>query len=40
VAGGTMLVRKGTRLIHIVYVACPCNTRAVIPLAKNLASAL
>jgi hypothetical protein len=40
VAGGTMLVRKGTRLIHIVYVTCPCNTQAVIPLAKNLASAL
>jgi hypothetical protein len=40
IAGGTMLVRKGTRLIRIVYVTCPCNTQAVIPLAKSLASAL
>jgi hypothetical protein len=35
-----MMVRKGDKLIRIMYMTCPCATDAVKPLAKKLADAL
>ena len=40
VAGAMMMVRKGDKLIRIMYMTCPCNTGAVTPLAQKLAAAL
>jgi hypothetical protein len=38
VSGDSLLmVRKGDKLIRIMYMTCPCGTEAVIPLAKMLA---
>jgi hypothetical protein len=35
-----IMVRKGDKLIRIMYMSCPCNTDAVKPLAKQLAANL
>jgi len=35
-----MMVRKGNKLVRIMYVTCPCGTEAVKPLAKEIADAL
>jgi len=35
-----MMVRKGDKLIRIMYMTCPCGTDAVKPLAKEIAGAL
>lgn len=35
-----MFVRKGDKLIRIMYTMCPCNTEAIKPLARKLADAL
>jgi hypothetical protein len=40
IAGAMMMVRKGDKLIRIMYTTCPCNTAAVEPLARKLAGAL
>ena len=32
-----MLVRKGDKLIRIMYSTCPCSLDAIKPLAKKLA---
>lgn len=35
-----IMVRKGDKLIHIMYMTCPCSTEQVKPLAKKLADSL
>jgi hypothetical protein len=35
-----IMVRKGDKLIHIMYTTCPCSTEQVKPLAKKLADSL
>jgi hypothetical protein len=39
-ADGIIMVRKGKNLIRIMYITCPCGTKEVIPLAKQLAASL
>jgi hypothetical protein len=39
-ADSMMMVRKGDKLIRIMYMSCPCNTAAIKPLAKRLADKL
>lgn len=39
-AGSMMMVRKGDKLIRIMYTMCPCNVEAVKPLAKKLSDRL
>jgi hypothetical protein len=39
-AGAVMLIRKGDKLIRIVYSTCPCAVNAIKPLAQELARAL
>jgi hypothetical protein len=39
-ADGMILVRKGNKLVRIIYLTCPCGTEAVKPLAKEIADAL
>jgi hypothetical protein len=39
-AGAVMLIRKGDKLIRIVYSTCPCTLNAIKPLAQELAAAL
>jgi hypothetical protein len=31
-----MFVRKGDKLLHIIYTGCPCATKDVVPLARQL----
>jgi hypothetical protein len=38
VAGASMMVRKGDKLIRIMYSTCPCTMEAIKPLAQKLAS--
>ena len=35
-ADSMMFVRKGDKLIRIMYMSCPCNTDAIKPLAKEI----
>jgi hypothetical protein len=37
---GMIMVRKGNKLIRIMYITCPCGTEQVKPLAKEIANAL
>jgi hypothetical protein len=39
-ADGMLMFRKGTKLVRIMYLTCPCGTEAVKPLAKELADSL
>jgi len=39
-ADGVIMMRKGKNFVRIMFVACPCNTDAVKPLAKEIADAL
>jgi hypothetical protein len=39
-AGAMMMVRKGDKLIRIMYSTCPCSVEAIKPLAKTLANRL
>jgi hypothetical protein len=39
-ADSMMFVRKGDKLIRIMYMTCPCATEAVKPLAKEIAANL
>ncbi len=39
-AGAMMMVRKGDKLIRIMYSTCPCSVEAIKPLAKKLADRL
>jgi hypothetical protein len=39
-ADSMMMVRKGDKLIRIMYMSCPCSTDAIKPLAKQLAARL
>lgn len=36
IANGMMMVRKGDKLIRIIYMMCPCTTDDVVPLAKKI----
>ncbi len=41
VAGdGMIMVRKGNKLVRVMYITCPCGTEQVKPLAKKLADSL
>jgi hypothetical protein len=35
-----IMVRKGSKLVRIMYLTCPCRIEAVKPLAKEIADAL
>jgi len=37
---GIIMLRKGNKLVRIMYLTCPCGTEAVTPLAKEIADAL
>jgi hypothetical protein len=39
-ADSMIMVRKGDKLIRIMYMSCPCSTDAVKPLAKQLAASI
>ena len=39
-ADGIIMMRKGKNFVRIMFIACPCNTDAVKPLAKKIADAL
>jgi len=39
-ADGMIMLRKGNKLVRVMYLTCPCGTEAVKPLAKELADAL
>jgi hypothetical protein len=39
-AGAVLMVRKGDKLVRIVYSTCPCNLNQIKPLAQELAGAL
>ncbi len=39
-ADGIITMRKGKNFVRIMFIACPCNTDAVKPLAKEIADAL
>ena len=39
-ADGMILMRKGKNFVRIMFIACPCDTEAVKPLAKEIADAL
>ena len=39
-ADSMMFVRKGDKLIRIMYMACPCSTNAIKPLAKTIVANL
>jgi hypothetical protein len=39
-AGSMMMVRKGDKLVRIMYSMCPCGVDAIKPLAKKLADRL
>jgi len=36
VGGSMMLIRKGDKLLRIMYMECPCATDDVVPLAKKI----
>lgn len=35
-----IMIRKGSKVIRILYMTCPCGTKQVIPLARKLADSL
>lgn len=39
-AGAMIMMRKGDKLVRIMYSMCPCSVEAVKPLAKEIADAL
>jgi hypothetical protein len=39
-AGAMLLVRKGDKLVRIMYMQCPCGLDEILPLARTLVSAL
>jgi hypothetical protein len=39
-AGGMMLIRKGDTLVRFTYLSCPCTTKEIVPLAKEVVAAL
>ncbi|MGA8309727.1 MAG: hypothetical protein WB755_06835 [Terriglobales bacterium] len=39
-SGAMMMIRKGDKLIRIMYSTCPCSVEAIKPLAKTLADRL
>lgn len=39
-ADGMIMLRKGNKLVRVMFLSCPCGTEAVKPLAKEIADAL
>jgi hypothetical protein len=39
-ADGIMMLRKGNKMVRVMYITCPCGTEQVKPLAKEIADAL
>lgn len=39
-AGAMLMVRKGDKILNIMYMMCPCAREDVIPLAKKIAGAM
>ncbi len=39
-ADSMIMIRKGNKIIRIMYMSCPCNSEAIKPLAKKLADAI
>ncbi len=39
-ADGMIMLRKGNKLVRVIFLSCPCGTEAVKPLAKEIADAL
>jgi hypothetical protein len=39
-ANAMMVIRKGNRLIRIMYTTCPCTTETIKPLARKLVAAM
>lgn len=37
---GMIMIRKGRKIIRIMYVSCPCGTKEIVPLAKQLVASL
>jgi len=40
IGGAVMLVRKGDKLIRVMYMMCPCATDDVVPLVKKLVATM
>jgi hypothetical protein len=40
IGNAMMLVRKGGKLVRIMYMMCPCTTEEVVPLAKKIVANL
>ncbi len=38
IGNAMMMVRKGDKVVHIIYMMCPCTTEDVVPLAKKIVS--
>jgi hypothetical protein len=38
IGGAMMLVRKGDKLVRVMYMMCPCSTDDVVPLVRKLAA--
>jgi zinc-ribbon domain len=38
IANGMIFVRKGDKLLRIIYLSCPCTTDDVVPLARKIAA--
>ena len=38
IANGMMMIRKGDRIVRIIYMMCPCTTDDVVPLARKIVS--
>jgi hypothetical protein len=39
-AGAILFVRKGDKIVRIIYMTCPCNRDDVLPLARTIVGAL
>jgi hypothetical protein len=39
-AGAMVMMRKGDKLVRIMYSMCPCTVEAIKPLAKKLADSM
>ena len=39
-AGAMMFVRKGDKIVRILYMTCPCNRDDILPLARTIVSGL
>ncbi|MHB8499663.1 MAG: zinc ribbon domain-containing protein [Candidatus Acidiferrales bacterium] len=40
IGNAMMMVRKGDKVVHIMYMMCPCTTDDVVPLAKRIVGSM